>query len=159
MMELKNKIKISLFLGDVERSMEHTKNKEKFFAVKKFDYNLLKNRNELGVPNEITERTTIDFEIRAPRIDQLRELYGMMKEEETLPFSFVFNPTFGANDELEEHNGAMVIEGGLCSMSELYVSHQRHDDERMIVSASLMIYTVRYSGGANNVSPLSLTLI
>lgn len=158
-MELKNKIKISLFLGDVESSREHTKNKAKFFTIKKFDYNLLKSRYELGTPNEITERTTIDFEIRSPRIVQLQKLYGRMKEKEVSSFSFVFNPTFGMDDELEEHNGTMVIEGCLCSMSELYVSRERQDDERMIVSASLMIYTVRYTGGTNNLSPLSLTLI
>lgn len=159
MMELKNKINIALFLGDVENSREHTKNKARFLTIKRFNYNLLKSRYELGTPNEITERTAIDFEIRSPRIIQLKELYGRMKEEEVLPFSFVFNPTFGMDGELVEHNGAMVIEGCLCSISEDYVSHEKQDDERMSISASLIIYSIRYTCGSNNLSPLSLTLI
>lgn len=157
-MELKNKIKISLFLGDVENSFESIKRKEKFFTVHSFDYTLLKSRHELGTPSEITERTILNFEVRSPKISELQALYGMMKIEETSLFSFVFNPVFGENACLEGHGGAMVIEGCLCSINELYVSHGQ-EDKRILLSASLIIYSLRYVGGENNVTPLSLKLI
>lgn len=159
MMELRNKIKISLFLGDVQNFWENTKNKEKFFTIRKLNYKLLKSRYELGTPSEITEKTVINFEIKSPQIVQLKELYGKMKEGEPSFFSFVFNPTFDDYDELTEHAGAMVIEGCLCSVNESYVSHKQQADDRMLMSASLMIYSVRYTGGGSNSSTLSLELI
>ncbi|WP_455624856.1 hypothetical protein [Parabacteroides sp.] len=158
-MELRNKIKISLFVGDVQNSWENTKDKDRFFTIQRFNYNLLKNRYDSGTPCEITERTVMEFELKSPRINQLQELYGKMREKETSFFSFLFNPRFGENNELVEYDGAMIVEGCLCLMCENYVSHESKVDERVTMLASLMLYSVTYTGGANNASQVSLRLI
>ncbi len=158
-MELRNKIKISLFIGDVQNAWENTKDKDRYFTIQRFNYNLLKNRNESGIPCEITERTVMDFEIKSPKINQLQKLYGKMREQEASSFSLLFNPRFGENDELTEYDGAMIIEGYLCLMHEGYVSHKPKADERVTMKASLMLCSVKYTGEVNNTSQVSLRLI
>lgn len=158
-MELRNKIKVSLFIGDVQNAWENTNDKDRFFTVRRFNYNLRKNRYESGMPCEITERTAMDFEIKSPRIVQLQKLYGKMREQEASTFSLLFNPRFGDNGDLAEYDGAMIIEGYLCLMCESYISHKTKDDERMTMKASLMLCSVKYTGGVNNMSQVSLRLI
>ncbi len=157
MSNLSNNTKASLFFDDITSGIILTKDKSR--TVQSFHYRCERKRNAMGMPYGPTAKTYLRFSVKTLPDGHLKDLYNRMYETVPSAFSFVFNATFDPDDQLSDYDTALVVEGFITSVDEVYegLSTETTDAKGlMLTNVEFLAKSISYMGSGNKKKSLNI---
>lgn len=144
-----NYIKTSLYVGDIREESDPAVNRGDMMTIQSLDYAISKGRNANGDPHGGVNPSEVNFVIRTPKSEQSRRIYKLLRDGEEMKLSFLFNPHYGLEGDLDDYHAATIITGVVSSAGEEYTLQQgRVNETRIILRVSLIIYSISYIGSS-----------
>ena len=118
------------------------------FTVQHFSYMCCRHRDDSGTPYGSTIPAYLDFTVRIAAGSSAKVFYERMRQNESFPFSFLFNASFNDMRKLSEYEDAMVATGYLIDMEETFDKSPVEDgsQEQMLVRGRLLLSNIAYLG-------------
>jgi hypothetical protein len=118
------------------------------FTVQHFSYDCHRRRNDAGEPYGPTVPAYLDFTVKVASDNNGKVFFERMQQDETFPYSFLFNASFNSMRRLSECQDAMVVTGYIVEVEESYgeVSTEEGVEEQMLIHARLLVSNIAYLG-------------
>lgn len=118
------------------------------FTVQHFSYELHRGRDGHGLPFGATLPSFMEFSVKVSSDSSGKLFFKRMHQDQTFPFSFIFNAVFNAQGRLTDCDDSMVASGYLIDVEEIYgeESHSDGTDEQMLIKARLLLSNIAYAG-------------
>lgn len=123
---------------------------EKCLTLQHFDYKCQRSRNEKGVPYGPTVSVTLNCTMRAT--GGLQVFYDRLRSNATYSYSFIFNATFDSQKTLADYEDAMIVNGYIVDVEEVFDSASGLHDEssQMLLNVKILLSDITYVGRTSN---------
>ncbi|MFR9650567.1 MAG: hypothetical protein SNG35_00890 [Rikenellaceae bacterium] len=146
-----NYIKTSLYMGDMREDVDPKINRVDVMTIQRLNYLISRGRNANGDPHGGVVPTTINFVIRSPKSEQSRKIYRLLRDDDVMKLSFLFNPHYDIDGDLDDYHAATIVTGVVSSSQEEFTSMRSEvrSDSRIMLNVSLMIHSITYVGSSS----------
>ena len=145
MQRISNQTKVILFPDNYLEQAYITK--EKCMAVQHYDYTFQRNRNAYGEPYGRISGGSLTLSIRVGSRDSLRLFYQQLKQPYSATYSLLFDATYDAQGYLAERSGALLVEGYIVDIQELFDRDQANEaGEQMSLLCEILLTGVTCEG-------------
>lgn len=140
---LSNQLKAVLFLEDINEGIPMRQ--ADGYTVQHFDYNYYRTRDHEGKPYGGSNTSLMDITIKTISADGYKELYRRLHSRELHPFTIVFNATYDEFRILENYADAMVVNGYMVEIEEVFDT-MSEKQQGMMLSMKILLHTLDYMG-------------
>lgn len=140
---ISNQLKAVLFLEDVTEGIPMRQ--EAGFTVQHFDYNCFRTRDRVGKPYGPTNASLMQITVKTLSVNGYKELYSRLNSAELYPFSVIFNATYDGYKILQDYADAMVANGYIVEIEEIFDSIGRKK-EGMMLNMKILLHSLDYLG-------------
>jgi len=128
--------------------------KENCLTVQSFSYECTHRRNHSGEVYGAVEPVILQFCIRVNSPHHARQFYRDAIMNNHVPFSFLFNVTWGDNDRLAGYDDGLVADGYVVHVEEEYHSNKNAEgvDQQMLLNVKVLVRWVTYLGRDRNLT-------
>ena len=145
MQRISNQTKVILFPDNYLEQAYITK--EKCIAVQHYDYTFQRNRNAYGEPYGRISGGLLTLTIRVGSRDSLRLFYQQLKQHYSATYSLLVYATYDAQGYLAERSGALMVEGYIVDIQELFDRDQANESgEQMSLVCEILLTSVTCEG-------------
>lgn len=138
-----NQLKAVLFLEDITEGIPMRQ--AGGYTVQHFDYNCFRTRDKMGKPYGPSNASLMQIILKTISADGYKELYHRLNSQEFCPFTVVFNATYDEFRILNDYSDAMVANGYMVEIEELFDT-QGSKKEGMMLSMKILLHSLDYLG-------------
>lgn len=140
---ISNQLKAVLFLGDLTEGIPFRQ--EAGFTIQHFDYNSFRSRDRVGNPYGPSNASLMQITLKTISADGYKELYQRLNSTELFPFTVIFNATYDKFKILQDYADAMIVNGYIVEIEELFDSLSK-THEGMMLTMRILIHSLDYLG-------------
>lgn len=140
---ISNQLKTVLYLEDI--TMGIPMRQVNGFTVQHFDYNCFRTRDGVGSPYGPTNASLMRITVKTLLSDGYKELYNRLKSTELYAFSVVFNATYDEFRVLKDYADAMVVNGYIVEIEEVFDT-MSGKQEGMMLNLKILLHSLEYLG-------------
>lgn len=140
---LSNQLKAALFLEDILEGIPLRQ--ENGFTVQHFDYNCFRTREKAGKPYGPSNASLMHITVKTLSADGYKELYRRLNSTERYAFTLVFNASYDEFKILQDYADAMVVNGYIVEIEELFDTASKKK-EGMMLSMKILLHSLDYLG-------------
>jgi len=143
---MSNHLKALLFLGNMIEE-DAVIDKKHCLTVQHFAYGCSRNRNKAGQPYGATVSSTLTFTLRLMEPADGKVFYKYLKGNEPLNFSIVFNASFNEQKHLANYYDAMVVQGYVIDIEDIYDSTpKKQHAEQAVITVEVLLSKIIFKG-------------
>ena len=140
---LSNQLKAVLFLEDINEGIPMRQ--EAGFTIQHFDYNCFRTRDKAGKPYGPSNASLMQITVKTISADGYKELYYRLNSTERYRFSVIFNATYDDFKILKDYADAMVVDGYIVDIEEVFDTTGNKKDG-MMLSMKILLHSLDYLG-------------
>lgn len=140
---ISNQLKAVLFLEDITEGIPMRQ--EAGLTIQHFDYNCFRTRDKVGKPYGPSNASLMQITVKTLSADGYKELYQRLNSLEQYPFSVIFNATYDEFKILQDYADAMLVNGYIVEIDELFDS-ANSKKEGMTLNMKLLLHSLDYLG-------------
>lgn len=144
---LSNELKAVLFLEDITEGIPMRK--EHGYTIQHFDYNYYRTRDHEGKPYGTSNTSLMDITVRTISANGYKELYQRLQSRELYPCTIVFNATYDEFQILKDYTDAMVVNGYIVEIEEVFDTIGEKK-QGMMLSMKILLHSLDYLGTSVN---------
>lgn len=126
--------------------------RDQCIAVGHLDYQCVRRRDGKGHTYGSSDPSMLTFTMRINHAEQAQLFYEQLTVNEHDPLSFIFNATFADNQQLSGYDDAMVVEGYVVEVEELFHSAAmtEGEEEQILLRVRMQVHSITYIGRDDN---------
>ena len=138
-----NQLKAVLFLEDITEGVPMRQ--AEGYTIQHFDYNYYRTRDHEGNPYGGSNASLMDITIKTISADGYKELYRRLHSRELYSCTIVFNATYDGFRILESYADAMVVNGYIVEIEEVFDTMTKKR-QGMMLSMKILLHSLDYLG-------------
>ena len=138
-----NQLKAVLFLEDITEGVPMRQ--AEGYTIQHFDYNYYRTRDHEGNPYGGSNTSLMDITIKTISADGYKELYRRLHSRELYSCTIVFNATYDGFRILESYADAMVVNGYIVEIEEVFDTMTKKR-QGMMLSMKILLHSLDYLG-------------
>lgn len=124
--------------------------------VMDYRYRCYRERDEFNNPYGSFLSGNLEFTVKASMINGHMPFYRLMDENETHPFSIIFDPVFNAFGRMINFKDGIVLHGYVVDVMESCENEDANGDEQLEVKITIAMSKISYIG-MENMHELNIT--
>ncbi len=148
-------LKVVLFFGNVAETGLGA-NRYQCFTVQDYHYHCYRERDKKGNPFGGIRSNFLEFSVIADNLDRCKDFYQCMDKLETMPFSFLFNASFGPMGRLTDFEDGLITYGYVIDITETCDSPEDGDAKQLLIHVKVLLSNMLFFG-YNTVHELEIT--
>jgi len=148
-------LKAILFFGNLAE-VGLSVNRSLCFTVQDYHYHCYRERDKKGNPFGGIRSGLLDFSVLADNLDRCKDFYQCMDKMETMPFSFIFNASFGPTGRLSDFEDGLITNGYVVEVDEMSDNAEDGNDKQLLIHVKVLLSNMLFFG-FNTVHDLEIT--
>ena len=116
------------------------------FTVQDYHYHCYRERDEQGNPYGRILSGYLDFSVIVANLDGCKYFYQCLDSNERLPFSFIFNATFGQTGRISDFDDGLITYGYVVDVKESCLNDDEGGDEQILIHVQLLLSNMVFLG-------------
>jgi len=151
MAEMSDTVKVALYVRDITESGSGYVHRKDSITVRKYDYTMTRDVDSGKLADGLGTTDIFSVCIRVGARDNIRRFYECMTHSYSHTFSLVFNAKYGEDDNLYDYDGALLVDGYIVGIDEIYERTKADTEGRqMFLEMRIRVRRVTYIGENEN---------